>query len=233
MQILAVAGMIAAVLTGYPQILLAAGRPRALLAFNVVPARPLRGRRPGSPRRTGMAALAIAVVGVHVAMIVAVYGVLFRESLGIPIGRLVSDLVPAVAGSVALLAVGFPLAELLRNAGAPVPVIARRRSASSAPVVYLARAAQLLPGRLERRRAADRAGPAGGARTVRLQRLAPARVEEACRCAGSSAQSAATASPLRRRWSSGCAPRSSTAGPDARGIHRDGQRRRSGSSGCG
>ena len=35
-QILCVAGMIAAVLTGYPQIMLAAGKPRALLVFNVV-----------------------------------------------------------------------------------------------------------------------------------------------------------------------------------------------------
>ena len=34
-QILCVAGMIAAILTGYPQIMLAAGKPRALLVFNV------------------------------------------------------------------------------------------------------------------------------------------------------------------------------------------------------
>src|ERR1043165_3688720 len=35
-HILCVAGMIAAVLPGYPQILLAAGKPRALLTFNVI-----------------------------------------------------------------------------------------------------------------------------------------------------------------------------------------------------
>ena len=34
-QILCVAGMIAAILTGYPQIMLAAGKPRVLLVFNV------------------------------------------------------------------------------------------------------------------------------------------------------------------------------------------------------
>ena len=49
---------------------------------------------------------------------------LFRRVLGIPVGRLVSDLLPAVACSVALLAAATPLAGLLRNAGAPVPVLA-------------------------------------------------------------------------------------------------------------
>ena len=90
-------------------------------------------------------------------MIVAVYGVLFRLLLGIPIGRLVSDLLPAIACSLALLAAAVPLAGLLRSAGAPVPVLAlagrpgRRRRLRQRP-------AQLLPGRLERHRAADRAG---------------------------------------------------------------------------
>jgi lipopolysaccharide exporter len=122
-QILAVAGMIAAVLTGYPQILLAAGRPRALLVFNVVLlALYVVSSWVAAPY--GITALALTVVGVHVAMIVAVYGVLFRRVLGIPIGRLVSDLLPAIACSLALLAAGVPLAGLLRNAGAPAPVLA-------------------------------------------------------------------------------------------------------------
>ena len=34
-QVLALAGMLAAVLTGYSQVMLAIGRPRPLLAFNV------------------------------------------------------------------------------------------------------------------------------------------------------------------------------------------------------
>src|SRR4029077_4231566 len=113
-QILAVAGMIAAVLTGYPQILLAAGRPRALLVFNLV----LLGLYTVTSwiaAPYGITALALTVVGVHVAMIVAVYGVLFQRLLGIPIGRLVSDLLPAVACSLALLAAAAPLAALLRN----------------------------------------------------------------------------------------------------------------------
>ena len=55
----------------------------------------------GSPRRYGLTALAISVVGVHVAMMVAVYGVLFRLLLKIPIARLVTDLLPAIACSLA------------------------------------------------------------------------------------------------------------------------------------
>jgi lipopolysaccharide exporter len=122
-QILAVAGMIAAVLTGYPQILLAAGRPRALLVFNLV-LLSLYAVSSWIAAPYGITALALTVVGVHVAMIVAVYGVLFRRVLGIPIGRLVSDLLPAIACSLALLAAAAPLAGLLHNTGAPVPLLA-------------------------------------------------------------------------------------------------------------
>jgi O-antigen/teichoic acid export membrane protein len=122
-QILAVAGMIAAILTGYPQILLAAGKPRALLIFNVV-LLALYAASSWIAAPYGITALAISVVVVHIAMIVAVYGVLFRLLLRIPIGRLVSDLLPAIACSLALFAAGVPLAGLLRDAGAPVPALA-------------------------------------------------------------------------------------------------------------
>ena len=158
-QILAVAGMIAAVLTGYPQILLAAGRPRALLVFNLV-LLVLYAATSWIAAPYGITALALSVVGVHVAMIVAVYGMLFRLLLGIPIGRLVSDLLPAVACSLALLAAG---------GAAGGPAAQRRRSGAGAGRCWsgssarrlLQRPAQLLPAGLERRRAADRAGPAG------------------------------------------------------------------------
>lgn len=120
-QVLCVAGMIAAVLTGYPQILLAAGKPRALLGFNVV----LLGLYVlvswiAAPH--GITALALGVVGVHVFLLVSVYGVLFRRVLEIPVRRLVTDLLPAVACSLLLLAVAAPAAELMRETGAPVPV---------------------------------------------------------------------------------------------------------------
>ncbi len=121
-QILCVAGMIAAVLTGYPQILLAAGKPRALLGFNVL----LLGLYVlvswvAAPH--GITALAIGVVAVHVFLLLSVYGVLFRRVLGIPVRRLVTDLLPAVAGSLLLLGVATPAAEVMRGIEAPVPVL--------------------------------------------------------------------------------------------------------------
>jgi hypothetical protein len=62
--------------------------------------------------------VAIAVVAVYVAQLIAVYAILFRRVLGIPVGRMVRDLAPAVLGGLALLAVGFPLAHVLESAGA-------------------------------------------------------------------------------------------------------------------
>lgn len=118
-QILCVAGMIAAILTGYPQIMLAAGKPRVLLVFNVfLLALYVAASWFAAP--FGITALAIAVVGVHVVLLVSVYAVLFQRVLGIPIRRLVTDLFPAVASSVLMLAVANPVAELLRSNGVPV-----------------------------------------------------------------------------------------------------------------
>lgn len=176
-QILAVAGMIAAVLTGYPQILLAAGKPRALLAFNLV-LLVLYVVSSWIAAPYGITVLALSVVGVHVAMIVAVYGVLFRLLLGIPIGRLVSDLLPAIACSLALLAAGTPLAELLRDGGVPVPVLALLVGAVGT-VVYASALRSFFP-----RVWNDVVGLTArvlpdGARTVRFRRLAMRSVGEA------------------------------------------------------
>jgi PST family polysaccharide transporter/lipopolysaccharide exporter len=118
-QILCVAGMIAAILTGYAQIMLAAGKPRVLLIFNVfLLALYVFASWIAAPY--GITALAIAVVCVHVVLLVSVYTVLFYRVLGIPIQRLVTDLFPAVASSVLMLAVANPVAELLRSNGVPV-----------------------------------------------------------------------------------------------------------------
>jgi lipopolysaccharide exporter len=121
-QILAVAGMVAAILTGFAQVLLAAGRPRALLWFNVV----LLVVYAGAVFATvgqGIVAVSIAVVAVYLAQLVAVYAILFRKVVGIPVSRMVSDLAPAVVGGLALLAVGFPLARVMRDASLPPALI--------------------------------------------------------------------------------------------------------------
>lgn len=121
-QILAAAGMIAAVLTGYPQVMLAAGRPRPLMIFNCC-VLVVYGLAVFFTAEHGLVTVAIAVVGVYVATLAAVYLVLFRKVLGMPISRLVTDLAPAVVGSALILAVGAPIASLLRDAHAPAALI--------------------------------------------------------------------------------------------------------------
>lgn len=122
-QVLAVAGMIAAVLTGYSQVMLAAGRPRALLTFNCV-VLVAYGLAVFLTAKQGLVTVSVAVVGVHVAMLAAVYLVLFRRVLGMPVGRLFTDLAPAAATATLVLAAGLPVADLLRRAdAAPVLIV--------------------------------------------------------------------------------------------------------------
>jgi PST family polysaccharide transporter len=135
-QILAVAGMIAAVLTGYPQIMLAAGRPRALLFFNLG-LLVLYAVASWLAAPYGITTLACAVVGIHLILLVAVYAGLFRGVLGIPVRRLVTDLVPAVVGSAVLLAVALPLVSVLRTEDAPTFFLVAG-TALAGGVVYLA-----------------------------------------------------------------------------------------------
>jgi lipopolysaccharide exporter len=121
-QILCVAGMVAAVLTGFAQVLLAAGRPKALFRFNVCVLAVYAGAVWVTSRH-GITTVAIAVVGVYLGMLLAVYAVLFPRVVGIPVRQMVGDLAPAVAGSAAVLAIGFPLAEILRSAATPAPIL--------------------------------------------------------------------------------------------------------------
>ncbi len=117
-QILAVAGMIAAILTGFPQVLLAAGKPHALLRFNVVLLLVYAGAVFATVQQ-GIVAVSIAVVAVYIAQLIAVYAVLLRRVVGIPVGQMVTDLAPALVGGLALLAVCFPLTNWLRGADVP------------------------------------------------------------------------------------------------------------------
>jgi O-antigen/teichoic acid export membrane protein len=114
--------MIAAVLTGYPQVMLAAGRPRPLMIYNCV-ILVVYCCAVWLTAKHGLVTVAAAVVGVHVLMLTTVYLVLFRGVLGIHIGRLVTDLAPAVVGSVLVILVGEPLASALRGVGAPALVV--------------------------------------------------------------------------------------------------------------
>ena len=135
-QLLAFAGMMAAVLTGYPQVMLAIGRPKTLLRFNCgMLAVYVVATLVAVP--FGLNAVCLSVVGVYAGTVLAVYALLLRPSIGVEVRSLVPDLGPALVGCAALLAIGFPLEAALeaRGAGAPV-VLAVVGLAGSA--VYLA-----------------------------------------------------------------------------------------------
>jgi O-antigen/teichoic acid export membrane protein len=122
-QILAVAGMVAAILTGYPQVMLAVGRPRALLRFNLAMLA-VYAAAIFLAVGYGLIAVAIAASSVYVCILVGVYRFLLGRYIGLSIRRLIPELGPALAGCLALVAVSAPLRVLLAPALAPVLTIA-------------------------------------------------------------------------------------------------------------
>jgi teichuronic acid exporter len=122
-QILAVAGMVAAVLTGYPQVMLAVGRPKTLLNFNVAM---LFGYAAiiALVAQQGVITIAITVVVGYMLILLGVYRFLLQRHVGISIARLVPELGPAIAGCFALAAVGEPLRRLLDPLVGAAPTLA-------------------------------------------------------------------------------------------------------------
>jgi O-antigen/teichoic acid export membrane protein len=111
-QILAVAGMVAAILTGYPQVMLAIGRPRALFNFNVAMVIGY-GAAVFIASRHGLVVVALSVTVAYIGILVGVYRFLLHRYLGITMWRLIPELGPAVLGCLALLAVEVPFSQLL------------------------------------------------------------------------------------------------------------------------
>jgi lipopolysaccharide exporter len=111
-QILAVAGMVAAILTGYPQVMLAIGRPRALLHFNVAMLI-VYGAGVFAASRHGLIVVSVVVALLYVVILAGVYRCLLHRYVGISIRRLVPELGPAIVGSIALLAVALPVSQVL------------------------------------------------------------------------------------------------------------------------
>ncbi len=107
-QILALAGMIAAVLTGYPQVMLAVGHPRTLLRFNVVMLA-VYAALIAAASGLGLIVIAIAAVLGYVLILLGVYRFMLSRYLGISVKRLVPELGPAIAGCLGLAAVAEPL----------------------------------------------------------------------------------------------------------------------------
>jgi len=107
-QILAIAGMFNALLTGYPQVMLAVGRPRDLMRFNccvlVTYASAI-----ALAASHGLVTVAITVVVVYALILAGAYRFLLRPHLGVSVGRLLPEMGPAVVGCVALVAICWPL----------------------------------------------------------------------------------------------------------------------------
>jgi len=111
-QILAVAGMFATVMVGYPQVMLALGRPRQLLSFSIVRLG-LYAAVVLLASRHGLVTVALAVVGAYLALLLIAYRFLLQRYAGISIRRLAPELGPAIAGCLAMLAVTVPLMHVL------------------------------------------------------------------------------------------------------------------------
>jgi O-antigen/teichoic acid export membrane protein len=113
-QILAVAGMVAAIMTGYPQVMLAVGRPKPLLRFNVGMLIVYAGVvLLAAPH--GLTVVCITVVGAHLLILVAVYRLLLWPYAGVPMSRLLTDTLPALAGCLALLGAGYATREAIHG----------------------------------------------------------------------------------------------------------------------
>jgi O-antigen/teichoic acid export membrane protein len=119
-QILAVAGMIAAVLTGYAQVMLAVGRPRALLRFNLGMLA-VYAAAVAVAASHGLIVVSVVVSVAYLGILAGVYRFLLHRYVGISIARLVPELGPAVAGCLALAAVTEPLLHVVDPALGELP----------------------------------------------------------------------------------------------------------------
>lgn len=120
-QILAVAGMAAAVLAGYPQVMLALGEPQALLRFNVVKLIGYGGAVLVAVH-WGLTGLAITVAVVQIGIVVAAYRFMLGPRLGLGMRRIGTELGPACVGCLGLWVVCVPLYEALRHV-LPAPLL--------------------------------------------------------------------------------------------------------------
>lgn len=120
-QILSVAGMTAIVMTGLGPLLLALGKPKALLWWNVGSLLPYAAMiyllAP-----VGLIQVCVGVVLLRIVTLLIAHAFLFKRLAGIPMRRLWSDAGPAAVSSAALLAVSFPLVRWLSELGTPVPI---------------------------------------------------------------------------------------------------------------
>lgn len=120
-EILAVAGACAAVRTGYPQLMLALNKAKALLWFTVASV-VLYGGVVFLASRHGLVVVAFGVCGAYLVLLLASYQINLKPALGLSITRLFHELAPALAGCAALVGVDLGLRAAL--ASYPLVVVA-------------------------------------------------------------------------------------------------------------
>jgi hypothetical protein len=104
-------------------VMLAVGRPRALLRFNLAM---LVGYAALIYLAVGHGLIAVAAAAsvAYLCILVGVYRFLLSPSIGLSIRRLIPELGPALAGCLALAAVSEPVRLALEPAGAPLLTLA-------------------------------------------------------------------------------------------------------------
>lgn len=121
-QILAIAGMATAANAGAGPLVMAAGRPRALMwlsvAFFFVYGATIFVAAP-----YGLLVTCVAATAAQVARTAALHWFLLDRLLGIPFGDLRHELLPAAASGAALLAVAMPATALLDGVGIPAGLV--------------------------------------------------------------------------------------------------------------
>lgn len=136
-QILAVAGMARMINNGTPALLLAAGRPRALLAFNLCRLTILAAAVVLTVP-FGLTAVCVAVASFQVVTVVASYGLMLSRLVGVTLRRLALDIGPAIASSAVMFAAAFPIARALAGTSLPRPVTVLLVSALGATLYLIA-----------------------------------------------------------------------------------------------
>jgi O-antigen/teichoic acid export membrane protein len=120
-QILAIGGMAIAVVTGLGPLMLAAGRPKALLVYNVASAIALASAvLIAAP--FGLTVVAVAVTVFYVVQAATAQWLLLSRLLEIPVRQVVADVAPAAICSAATLAIALPLVSFFDGSASPVPV---------------------------------------------------------------------------------------------------------------
>jgi PST family polysaccharide transporter len=121
-QILAGAGMFTALLTGAGPLVLAVGRPRALLAYNVASA-VVYAAAIFIAAPYGLTAVCIVVVVVYAAQFACAQVFLLQRLVGIPVRELRYDAGPGTVSSAVLVAVMLGSVEAAKGLGLPDPAI--------------------------------------------------------------------------------------------------------------